>query len=130
MADGKDSQVKSTIEDVDGYLATVPDEARATLQELRRIIRAAAPEAVESISYGMPTFKHRGWPLVYIGAAKKHCALHAISSSIMEAHRDELKGYGTSKGGVRFPIGKPVPAALVEKLVKARLTEVEKRTAK
>jgi uncharacterized protein YdhG (YjbR/CyaY superfamily) len=98
--------------DVDGYLATLPDAARATLGELRRVIRAAAPEAVESISYGMPTFKHRGRPLIYFGAAKSHCSL-----------------YGTAEGTIRFRPGEPPPEALVTRLVSARIAAIEAAAA-
>jgi uncharacterized protein YdhG (YjbR/CyaY superfamily) len=112
--------------DVETYLSTVPEAAREMLQELRRIILSAAPEAAESISYGALAFKHRGRPLVYIGAARKHCGLYAITGSVQEAYRDELKEYETSKGTIRFPIGKPLPAPLIEKLVKARVEENER----
>ena len=106
----------------------MPEEARAALEKLRAQIRAAAPEAVEAISYQMPAFKLRGRLLVYFAAFKDHCSLFP-GSSVMEAHRDELKGYYTSKGTIRFSPGKPLPAALVKKLVKARIAENEtKRT--
>jgi len=111
-----------TAKDVDTYLGALPEEQRAALEKLRATIRAAAPDAAESISYGMPTFKYKGRPLIYFGAAKKHCALYGMH---MEAHREELQRYDTSKGTIRFPSGKPLPAALVKKLVKARMAEIE-----
>ncbi|HLF70981.1 MAG TPA: DUF1801 domain-containing protein [Dehalococcoidia bacterium] len=86
--------------------------------------KAAAPEAVEMIAYRMPAYKYRGRSLVYIGAAKNHCALYGMSD-VIAAHKDELAAYDTSKGTVRFPDGKPLPDALVKKLVKARIGEIE-----
>ena len=111
--------------DIDSYIASVPEAARLLLTEIRRLVVQAAPQAVESISYGMPTFKVAGRPLVYLAAAKKHCSLHAITRPVMAAFRAELLGYETSEGGtVRFPLGKPAPAELVTKLVQARLAEM------
>lgn len=111
--------------DVDEYLAALPEEARATLEKLRKTIKAAAPGAVEVISYRIPTFKYHGRPLVYFAAFKDHCSFYPASLSVMDAHKEELKPYYTSKGTIRFPIGKPLPAALVKKLVKARMEENE-----
>lgn len=114
--------------DVDAYLASVPEEARVALERLRAQIRVAAPSAVEAISYQMPAFKLRGRRLVAFAAFKDHCSLFP-GSSVMEAHKDELKGYDISKGTIRFAPGKPLPAALVKKLIRARVAENEtKRT--
>lgn len=107
---------------VDAYFAALPEVQRAVLQKLRETIKAAAPEAAESISYGIPTFKYKGRPLIYFGAAKNHCALYAINT---DAHKDELKPYDTSKGTVRFSPDKPLPEALVKTLVNARIAEIE-----
>jgi uncharacterized protein YdhG (YjbR/CyaY superfamily) len=112
--------------EIDDYLAAVPDEARATLEKLRKTIRAAAPKATETISYRIPTFKYHG-PLVAFAAFPNHCSFFPMSPSVMEAHKDELKPYETSKGTIRFPAHKPLPAALVKKLVKARIAENEAR---
>jgi uncharacterized protein YdhG (YjbR/CyaY superfamily) len=108
--------------DVDGYLAGLPDDKRTTLAELRRMIRAAAPDAVEGMSYGMPGFKYRGRPLIYFAAAKNHCALYGPA---VVAHQEELAGYDTSKGTIRFPPGQPLPEALVRKLVTERMAAIE-----
>ncbi|MPZ13066.1 MAG: hypothetical protein GEU73_01340 [Chloroflexi bacterium] len=108
--------------DIDAYLSTVPDDARATLEELRRMIIAVVPDAVESISYSIPTVKYRGRPLVYFGAAKNHCALYGPA---VVAHQDELAAYDTSKGTIRFPPGEPPPEALVTRLVNARIAAIE-----
>jgi uncharacterized protein YdhG (YjbR/CyaY superfamily) len=110
---------------IDEYLAAVPEDARATLQKLRNVIKAAAPKATEVISYQMPGFKYHGM-LVFFAAFKNHCSLFP-GSSVMEAHKDDLKSYETSKGTIRFTIDKPLPAALVRKIVKARVAENERR---
>jgi len=108
---------------VDEYLAAVSDEGqRAALEKLRRTIRAAAPEAEECISYSLAAFRQDG-PLVAFGAARSHCAFFPMNGSMVEKLKDELKGYETSKGTIRFQPGKPLPAALVRRMVKARLAE-------
>ncbi|MEO8660793.1 MAG: DUF1801 domain-containing protein [Bryobacteraceae bacterium] len=107
---------------IDEYLAGLSDENRAALEKLRKIIRAAAPKAEECISYGLAAFRLNGM-LVGMGATAKHCAFYLMSGSTVEAHKDELKDYDTSKGTIRFAPDKPLPAALVKKLVKARLAE-------
>ena len=110
-------------ETVDDYLDTVPEEARATLEKLRKTIKAAAPNADEVISYQIPMYKHHGM-LVGFAAFKDHCSFFPGAKPIA-THKDELKAYETSKGTIRFPVGKPLPAALVKKLVKARIAENE-----
>jgi len=113
--------------DVDEYLAGVPEPARSTLQKVRAAIRAAAPpEATEAISYRIPTFQYKGG-LVGFAAFENHCSFFPMSSSVVDAFKDELKGYQTSKGTIRFPVDKPLPAALVKKLVKARIAENERK---
>jgi uncharacterized protein YdhG (YjbR/CyaY superfamily) len=111
--------------DVDAFLAALPPEMRAALENLRRAIRAAAPGAEESINYGVPAFKYRGRPLVSFGAAKSHCSFYVQSPAVMEAHRDELATYDTSKGTVRFAPDAPLPDALVAKLARARMAETD-----
>jgi uncharacterized protein YdhG (YjbR/CyaY superfamily) len=117
--------VHVTSVDVDAFLAALPLEMRAALENLRRAIRAAAPGAEESISYGVPAFKYRGRPLVSFGAAKSHCSFYVQSPAVMEAHREELASYDTSKGTVRFAPDAPLPDALVAKLVRARMAETD-----
>ena len=107
---------------IDEYLATVSDDKRAALENLRKAIRAAAPKAEECISYQTPAFRQNGM-LVGFGAAAKHCAFYVMSGSTLEAHKDELKDYDTSKGTIRFQSDQPLPAALVRKVVKARIAE-------
>jgi len=112
---------------VDEYLARVPEPARSTLNKIRAAIRCAVPpEATETISYGMPAFKYKG-VLVWFAAFSNHCSLFP-TASVVDAFKDELKGFSTSKGTIQFPIDKPLPAALVRRLVKARVAQVEKKT--
>lgn len=110
--------------DVEEYLAGVPEPARGTLNRVRAAIRSAAPEATEAISYRIPTFKYKG-PLVGFAAFSNHCSLFPMNPAVIEAFKNELKDFDTSKGTIRFPVDKPLPAALVKKLVKARIAENE-----
>jgi uncharacterized protein YdhG (YjbR/CyaY superfamily) len=112
--------------DVDEYLAGVPEPARGTLNKVRAAIRSAAPPgATEAISYRIPAFKYKGRPLLWFAAFSKHCSLFPGSLSVMEAFKNELKDFDTSKGTIHFPLDKPLPAALVKKLVKARIKQNE-----
>jgi uncharacterized protein YdhG (YjbR/CyaY superfamily) len=111
---------------IDEYLAALNDDQRAALEKLRKTIRAAAPKAEECISYQLPAFRLNGM-LVAFGATGSHCAFYPMSASTVEAHKNELEGYETSKGTIRFRPDKPLPAALVRKLVKARIVENEER---
>jgi uncharacterized protein YdhG (YjbR/CyaY superfamily) len=112
---------------VDEYLAGVPAPARATLQKVRAAIRSAVPkEATQAISYGMPAFKYKGSTLVWYAAFAKHCSVFP-GSTVIEAFQDELKAFHTSKGTIQFPVEKPLSAALVRRLVKARLAEFERK---
>jgi uncharacterized protein YdhG (YjbR/CyaY superfamily) len=112
-----------TVKTVDDYLASLPDDSRTTLEKIRTAIKAAAPKASEGISYQMPMYKQNGM-VIGFAAFKSHCSIFPGVNAIVN-HKDELKGYETSKGTVRFPIGKPLPAALVKKIVKERLAENE-----
>jgi uncharacterized protein YdhG (YjbR/CyaY superfamily) len=107
---------------IDEYLRPLPTDKRAALQKLRRAIRAAAPAAVECISYQIPGFRLDGRLLVSFGAASKHCAFYPGAAPI-RLHRQALKNYETSKGTVRFDAARPLPAALVRKLVRTRIAE-------
>lgn len=111
-----------TPQTIDEYLAPLSNEKRATLEKLRKDIKSAAPKGEECISYQIPGFRLGGRLLVSFGAATNHCAFYPGAYPI-EAHKDELKAYGTSKGTIRFPVDKPLPAALVKKLVKSRIAE-------
>jgi uncharacterized protein YdhG (YjbR/CyaY superfamily) len=105
------------------YLVALSDDKRAALQRLREAIRAAAPGAEERISYGLPAFRLDGRMLVGYGATANHCAFYLMSSTTLEAHREDLMGYDTSKGTIRFQPQEPLPADLVEKLVQVRILE-------
>ncbi len=107
---------------IDEYLAPLNDTKRAALGELRRAIQFAAPKAEECISYGIPGFRLAGRLLVSFGAAAKHCAFYPGALPV-RVYKAELKAYDTSKGAIRFPAEKPLPATLVRKLVKARVAE-------
>ena len=108
---------------IDDYLAALSEDKPAALERLRRIVQATAPKAQECISYGLAAFRLDGRPLVAFGAAVNHCAFYPMSGSTVEAHRDDLKDYDTSKGAIRFQPDKPLPTALVRKLVKVRIAE-------
>jgi len=108
---------------IDEYLAGVKAEQRTALETLRKTLRALAPEAEECISYGFPAFRLNGRPLVAFGAATNHCALYPMSSATVRAFLKQLKGFETSKGTIRFSTDRPLPTALVKKLVKARIAE-------
>jgi len=116
------SKFKAKVKTVDEYLATLSDDKRAALEKLRKTIRAAAPDAEECISYQLPAFRLNGM-LVAFGATATHCAFYLMSASTVAAHTNELKDYDTSKGTIRFQPDKPLPAALVRKLVRARIRE-------
>lgn len=103
---------------VDDYLAKLPAEQRAALETLRGQIRAAAPEAVEAISYGLPTFKLNG-NLVHFGAAAKHCAFYP--GAVMDVFAERLAGFETAKGTIRFQPNAPLPPDLVEDIVRHRV---------
>jgi len=108
---------------IDDYLSTLSAERRAALQKLRKDIKSAAPGAEECIAYGMPTLRVNGKILVSFGAHSKHCAFYPGAQPIRE-HKAELQGYDTEKGTIRFSADRPLPSALVRKLVKTRLATV------
>jgi uncharacterized protein YdhG (YjbR/CyaY superfamily) len=111
---------------VDEYLARVPEPACSTLNKIRAAIRAAAPrEATETISYGIPAFKHKG-VLAWFAAFSDHCSLFP-TAAVIEMFKNELKGYSTSKGTIHFPTDKPLPTALVKKMVRARVAQIENK---
>jgi len=111
---------------MDEYLAGVPEPARTTLNKIRAAIRSAAPpEATETISYGIPAFKYKG-VLVWFAAFSDHCSLFP-TASVIEKFRSDLKRYSTSKGTIQFPTDKPLPTALIRKMVKARVSQVDSK---
>lgn len=124
---GSAAKGKSAPKNVDEYLASVPESARGTFTNLRSAIRSAAPlEATEIISYGIPAIKHNG-VLVWFAAFSNHCSLFP-TASVIHAFKDELMGFSTSKGTIHFPTDKPLPTALVKRLVRARVKESESKS--
>lgn len=115
---------------IDEYLAPLGDEKRAALERLRKAIQAAAPKAVECIAWQLPCFRLDGKLLVAFGAAARHCALYPMSAATVEAHKDDLKGFDTGRGTIRFQPDKPLPTTLVRKLVRARIAENSGRNTK
>jgi uncharacterized protein YdhG (YjbR/CyaY superfamily) len=113
---------------VDEYLAGLPADRRAAVETLRHTIRAAAPDATETIAYSMPAFRsHGGQFLVSYAAYKKHNSLFPASGAVVEALGEELRPFLAGKGTIRFPAGEPIPTALVKKVVAVRLEEVAAR---
>ena len=110
------------------YLASLPAPARRSLQRLRRDIKAEAPGAEDSISYGLPSLRLDGRPLVCYKATRSHCSFHPMSTAVIRAHARDLESYGTSPGTVRFAHGKALPVALVRKLVRTRIAELRNRS--
>src|SRR5262249_6996805 len=105
------------------YLAQTKPEQRAALQKLRRTIRAASPKAEECISYGIPAFRLNVRPLVFFAAWANHCSFYPGSSRTLKKLRGDLKDFQITKGTIRFSPANPLPAALVKKMVKARIVE-------
>ena len=110
---------------IDDYLATLSADRRAALEKLRKSIHSAVPEAEECIAYGIPAFRWNGKSVAGFSASQEHCSYFPMSGSVVAALQEELKKYDSSKGTIRFPASKPLTAALVKKLVKARMAEIE-----
>jgi uncharacterized protein YdhG (YjbR/CyaY superfamily) len=104
---------------IDEYLAQLPADKRAALQWLRRQIKAAAPDAEECISYGIPAFRLDGRLLAHFGAAARHCSFYP--GAVVESFRGDLEGYDTSRGTIRFQPDHPLPAGLVKRIVRAQV---------
>lgn len=115
---------------IDDYLSVLSEDKLATLEKLRRTIKSIAPKAEEYFYYQLPAFRLDGKRLVAFGAATNHCALYPLSAAVVKNLNDDLKNYDTSPGTIRFPVDKPLPAALVRKIVKARITENEAKIRK
>ena len=112
---------------VDDYLAALPKAQRVALENLRKTIKAVAPDATETLSYHMPAFKLRGRILVYYAAFKDHFSLFPASGKVLEAHGEELKPYLSGKGTIRFTAERPLPSALLKRILKTRIEEIGER---
>ena len=116
---------KAVAKNVDEYLAGLPEPARSTLKRVRAVIRSVVPaETTEVISYGIPTFKYKQG-LVAFAAFRDHCSFFPLGSSVLDAFAKDLKAFRVSKGTLHFPLDRPLPAALVKKIVKARIAQNE-----
>lgn len=119
---------RPTAGSIDEYIADFPAETRAALEELRTLISLAAPEASETISYAIPTFDLEGKHLVHFAGYAKHVGLYPTPSGL-SAFKEELEPYQSGKGTARFPLGRPLPADLIRRIVEFRIHEVKAGTA-
>jgi len=113
---------RSAANDIDAYIAEFPPETQKLLEEVRAIIRKAAPEATETISYAIPTFDLNGHHLVHFAGFKKHIGFYPVPSG-MEAFKEELAPYKQGKGSAQFPLGQPLPTDLIRRIVEFRVGE-------
>jgi len=115
---------------VEEYLTALPADQRQALHKLGDVIESVVPDAIEVISYGVPSFKYQGRSLVSLGAARNHCSFFVQSPGVMQAFADDLKGFDTAKGTIHFQPGQPIPDQLVRRLVRARIEENEAASAR
>ena len=120
---------RPTVGSIDEYIAEFPAETQEGLKELRALIRAAAPDATETISYAMPTFDLNGKHMVHLAGFAHHAGLYPMPSGI-EAFKDELEPYKNAKGSVQFPLGKPMPWDLIRRIVEYRIGENTRKASK
>jgi uncharacterized protein YdhG (YjbR/CyaY superfamily) len=122
-----DAQRKSAPQDFDAYFVRVPEAARERLREMRAVVLAAVPaEATETISYGMPAFRYKKKVLVWFAGFAKHCSLFP-TAVVIQTLEQELKNYSTSKGTIQFPFDKRIPAALIRKVIKVRVAQLDQK---
>jgi uncharacterized protein YdhG (YjbR/CyaY superfamily) len=112
-------KTKPTFSNTDDYIACFPKQTQKILHQIRKTIQLAAPDAEELISYQMPAFKQNG-VLVYFAAYKKHIGFYPTASGVI-AFQDQILEYKSSKGAIQFPIDKPMPLGLIERIVKYRI---------
>ena len=114
---------------IDDYIAGFPPQTRRALEELRALIKASAPDATETISYAIPTFDLNGRHLVHFAAFKRHIGFYPTGGGV-EAFEEELKPYKSGKGSVQFPLGQPMPADLIRRIVEFRVRETTGKASK
>jgi uncharacterized protein YdhG (YjbR/CyaY superfamily) len=117
---------KTDFKSVDEYIATFPENVQAVLQRVRRAIRKAVPGADEMISYQIAAYKLRGGRVIYFAGWKQHYSLYPVTDQLVKALKDELAPYEVEKGTVRFPLSRPVPVKLIERIAKFRAKEAAK----
>jgi uncharacterized protein YdhG (YjbR/CyaY superfamily) len=110
---------------IDAYLSTLPNDQRGALQGLRAQIARLVPDAVETMSYGMPTFKLHGRFLVSFAGWKAHCSIYPLTGTFLAANTDALKGYGRTKGSLHFTPETPLPKPMLESLIRERVADLE-----
>ena len=120
---------RSTASSIDEYIAEFPAETQKVLEELRALIRASAPDATETISYAIPTFDLNGKHLVHFAGYAKHIGFYPVPSA-MDAFKDELEPYRSGKGSAQFPLGQPLPADLIRRIVEFRVEENTRKASK
>lgn len=118
---------RDTPPNVDAYIAAQSDSVRPRLEQVRQLIKRAAPIAEESISYGMPTYKVNGARLVYFAAWKQHVGIYALPGSVLDRFKAEVSPYRQPKGTLHFAYNHELPAALLEALVRANLEQIQSR---
>jgi uncharacterized protein YdhG (YjbR/CyaY superfamily) len=118
------SQKLAPAKNVDDFIKLYPNSVQAKLKQMRQIIRSAAPKAEEAISYRMPTFKINGRAFVCFAGFRSHIGFYPMSGSFLKSFSKDLKDYVTTKGGVQFPLDKPLPVNLIKRMVKTRLNQV------
>jgi uncharacterized protein YdhG (YjbR/CyaY superfamily) len=126
---GSTAKSKGGTKTVEEYLAAIPEPARSTFDKLRATVRSVVPaKATETISYQMPAIRHNG-VLVWYAAFSNHCSLFP-TAAVMNEFKNELKSFTTSKGTVQFPLDKPLPVALIKKIVKTRVAQNESKKSR
>jgi len=120
---------KQQIQNADDYFSSLPDEQRKPLEKLRQLIKAAAPDAEEGLTYQTPAYRLNGL-LVGIAAAKTHSGFYVMSEPVIKMFQSELKAFDTAKTSIRFPIHQPLPESLIKDIVKARVIENQKKADK
>jgi uncharacterized protein YdhG (YjbR/CyaY superfamily) len=121
---------KTVFKSVDEYISSQPESVQRILERVRRTIRKAVPGADEMISYGLPTYKLHGRPLIYFAGWKEHYSIYPSSHRLVAAFKDQLAGYEVSKGTIRFPFSQPVPIQLIDGIATFRVEEVATQQVK